>query len=262
MDRTTISAVLRSTQAYCLQLCEKVTLEYGICYHSERFGALPDGSQFREVVIDEPANVGDAWSEAEGWFGEHDSRSLRWTPAEGQDPAVLESFLSGQGFRRVERVVLALTDWPEGERGAVRILPARALRAAYREVVDRSDEVERSPHKELLVSAYEQRLDDPSYDAFVAVVDGKPAGRCALYQVGDIGRVMSLAALKEFEGRGVEQVLLMHALKLARRLALPTVCAAVEAVDMTALALYEGMGFTQSGRITEFERDVRPGSAS
>src|SRR3990172_8149540 len=74
MGRTTIGSFLRATQAWCAQLCQKETLEYGIAYFRERFAAMPDACQFREVWTPDPARFEEAFRQTEEWFESKRSR--------------------------------------------------------------------------------------------------------------------------------------------------------------------------------------------
>ena len=56
-------------------------------------------------------------------------------------------------------------------------------------------------------------MNDPNFDLFLAMVDGQPAGRCALYQVGDIARVTDLAVGSLPAGSDVERALLPSGVK-------------------------------------------------
>ena len=83
MQRNTVSALLRATQAYCQQLCDKETLEHGIAFFSARYPLLPDVNQFREVVIDSAEHIPRVFDETERWFEGHGLSCLRWATAGG-----------------------------------------------------------------------------------------------------------------------------------------------------------------------------------
>ena len=90
---------------------------------------------------------------------------------------------------------------------------------------------------------------------FVAIVSGQPAGRCALYQVGDIARVLGLSVGDDFSGRGVDRMLVSNALRLAKRLGMSNICTQISSDDDVGRALFTSAGFVAGGSITEFERD-------
>jgi len=256
MERTTVGSLLRSTQAYCTELCEKETLDYGIAYYNRRFAALPEANQFREVLIEDPMRIPEAFEQTETWFNKRNIFCHRWAPAEGRATKELADFLAKRGFRRRQHLAMSLARWVDQETPEqVRILPARAMRTAYRETFTQSETPESSVMGEFLAEASLERLDDPHLDMVVALWGNQPAGRCGLYQVGDIARVMSVCVLPAHAGRGVEEALLGHVLALAKRLSMRNVLTQIDETDRAERKLLEGMGFVRDGEIVEFERD-------
>ena len=255
MERSIVGSILRTTQAWCAQLCEKQTLTHGIAYYSERFAALPQANQFREVVVDSPESFPVALVEADEWFQSKTIKCHRWAPAEGVASEGLSTFLVEHGFRKRVHSIMALANWPDIETTAgVRILHARAMRATLRATFVEAESPGAAAIRELSADACDARLDDPQFDMFVATVDGKSAGRCALYQVGDIARVMDLSVLTAFADRGVDTSLLLHALSLAKRLTMGNICVQIDESSAREPAWFERFGFTADGTVEEFDR--------
>jgi N-acetylglutamate synthase-like GNAT family acetyltransferase len=255
MTGTTRGWILRSEQAYCLQLCEKETLEYGIAYYSDRFGDHPDVNQFREVLIEDDAKVDEAVEQAEQWFRGRGLTCRRWATAECQDPMKLASSLEARGFRARSSTAMVLTQWVDLQAPAsVRVLPARAMRAAFRQTFSGHELVNAGVRLVQVEGAAEERLNDAPYEMFVALIDRRPAGRCALYQVGDIARVMDFAVLPTFSDAGVGNALLASVLALAKRLTMRSVCALVNLRDASTFELLQRAGFVADGELVEFTR--------
>lgn len=255
-QRTTTGSLLRSSQAYAAQLCEKETLSGGIAYYCDRFGDLPAVNQFREVLLADGADASAVCAQAEQWFADRGLRCGRWAPAEHQSIAPLEKWLAPRGFARRELAALVLTEWREWEPAPrVRVVPARAARAAYRTtwLADGASSV--ATFMALRADAHNERLDDPQLDAFVALADGQPAGRCDLYQVGDICRVLHFAVLEGHQAGGADRALLGHVLTLARRLAMRHVYTQVDIRRPQRIALLEEAGFVRDGTLVEFCRE-------
>lgn len=241
-----------------MQLCEKETLDFGIVYYNTQYAALPDINQFREVLIQDDGEIPSAIEQAQKWFDQHELTCHRWAPADGQETEELTRHLTPLGFERKQFIAMVLTAWPEvetNESKEIRILPARAMRNANRETLSSSyaQSDYQSEWKELAIEAAEARLDDPQYDMFIATVDQKPAGRCALYQVGDIARVMDLFVDPAFADSQVGDTLLAYVLALAKRLSLQHIYVLIED-DATLQAWYEKIGFVADGSIFEYHR--------
>lgn len=256
MELNTVNSLLRCTQAYCNQLCDKHTLDYGIVYYSERFPEVPELNQFREVMIADEDDVAAAFAQTATWFTENQIECYRWAPALGKASDALAKLLEERGFDRYTDCAFRLTEWVELEAATdVRVLPARAMRSAYRETMEAVPPRTGASWSSHVAEACEERLDDPSLDMFVALVGKQPAGRCALYQVGDLAQVRDVTVLPSFADRGVERALLGHVLALAKRLAMKNVLALAEADDAVRAAWLEHAGFVQDGTIVEFRRD-------
>lgn len=253
---STVASVLRSNQAYCAQICERHTLDWGIAYFSTRFAGLPEANQLREVVIPKEESIPQAYAAAESFFESKALTCARWAPAEGTASKALDAFMRSQGFREHTEDVLVLRHWVRADPdSAIRIVPARAMRGAFEATFADSTSVEAAAAADLLRNASVERLDDPSLDMFVAVSAGRPVGRCALYQVGDIGRVVGPFTPPGAAEERVRRVLLAHVLALAQRLAMRIICAAVPSADPAAPA-FLALGFERDGQIVEYHRMI------
>lgn len=254
MERATIGSILRTTQAWCAQLCEKETLNYGIAYYSNRFAKLPEANQFREVVIQDDAAFPKALAESREWFTSQSLACHRWAPAEGHAGKELTAFLEKNGFKKRVYTAMALTEWMKIDPTPdVRILPARAMRAALRATFTEVDSSASDAEESLMADACDERMNDPQFDMFVAFVKGKPAGRCALYQVGDIARLMDLSVRPAFADSGADRTLVAHMLSFAKRLSMRDICVQVADTDSRGCAWFEPFGFTADGTIEEFD---------
>ena len=132
MQSSTIGSLLRSTQAYCSQLCEKQTLDTGIAFYSERFGDLPEVNQFREVVLNDGGSVSQAFQQAKAWFDARNLTCHRWAPALDTPVEPLRDFLAERGFQARPLTAMTLTEWvPTEPEPNLRVLPARAMRPIY-----------------------------------------------------------------------------------------------------------------------------------
>jgi GNAT superfamily N-acetyltransferase len=257
MSTATVASLLRCSQARCQQLCQKQTLQQGIAFYSERFAELRETNVFREVVVEDHAAVEAAWRECELFFGEHGLICRRWSPAANQQTKLAEPFLTTKGFELRRRSALALAKWPEvASFPDVRVLPARAMRPALGETLAAEFGPEGETIAGLQTEACEERMDDASYDMFVAVAQGQAAGRGALHQVGDVGRITDLFVLPEFVSQKVGEALLAHLIKTARRLLLRTILTQVDEKQSELSSLFESSGFVRDGSVFEFDRTL------
>jgi len=257
MERTTVGSVLRTTQAWCLHLGEKETLELGIAYYSDRFPDLPDTNQFREVIATDPDQVVAALDEASQWFQGKALKCHRWAPAVGDASPALAQRLLDCGFHKHTYNAFRLAKWPELQHNDnLRILPARAMREVFRTLIVANSKRHTQAIRISEAQAWNERLDEPQLDLFIAMNGTTPAGYAGLFQVGDIARVLLPVVSPEQSRANVADTLLDHMLTLAKRLTLATIVATLDADDETGRVWLESAGFVADGTIVEFDRTI------
>lgn len=247
-------SILRTNQAFLELVSEKTTLDYGIAFASPQFSTVSECNQFREVWVDSADEAAKAIEQADAHFAESGLTCNRWAPAEDQKPETIEPTLLAAGFRRDDRVAMALDGWPASMEspGQYRVLPARAMRAAFAEVCrQRATDAEGDAR----VEVDNERLDDHRLDAFVLMDGKKPVGVCSLFQVGDIGRIIDLYVVESARRQKAGTEMACHIIALARRLTVSVVCLEVRETNEQAIAFVKQCGFVEAGRLVEFVRD-------
>jgi ribosomal protein S18 acetylase RimI-like enzyme len=247
-------SILRTNQAFCELVSTKTTLDFGIAFAAPQFATVGECNQFREVWVESPEEAIQALAQADAHFADAGVACNRWAIAEDQKPETIEPILIDAGFRRDDRVAMALDGWPSASdpNDKYRVLPARAMRAAFAEVCgQRASETEGDAR----VEADHERLDDHRLDAFV-LMDGKvPTGICSLFQVGDIGRIIDLFVVESLRRKRAGTEMANHLITLARRLTVSVVCLEVRESNEHAIAFLKQCGFVEAGRLVEFVRD-------
>ncbi|GJM27198.1 MAG: hypothetical protein DHS20C16_36130 [Phycisphaerae bacterium] len=247
-------SVLRTNQAFLELVSEKTTLDFGIAFAASQFPTVSECNQFREVWVESPDEAVKALAQAEAHFADAGLTCNRWALAEAQKPETIEPALKEAGFRRDDRIAMALECWPEAiePTDRYRVLPARAMRAVFAEVCgQRASEIEGDAR----IEVDSERLDDHRLDSFV-LMDGKtPVGICALFQVGDIGRITDLFVVEPTRRKKAGTEMANHVIALARRLTVSVVCIEVRESNSQSIAFLKQCGFVEAGRLVEFVRD-------
>lgn len=244
MGGTITSALLHSTQAHCRQLSTVEVLEWGEAHTSTRFAGLHEANQFREFRVPDEIDVPTAYEAVEAHFAERGLTCFRWSSTTDQPYEAMGRFLCEKGYRRRDVSAWVLAQWTEVRPAdGVRILPARPMRQQYRQTFLDPAGPYPNDYQELSAEAGLERLDNAGYDAYVAIVDDRPVGRGALFQVGDIGRVIDLYVLSAYRRRGVGTALLAHVLTIAKRVMARTICLEIEADNLPTQRCVERMGF-------------------
>ena len=81
----------------------------------------------------------------------------------------------------------------------------------------------------------------------VAVADGVVVGYVCLMSLFEEAQILNIAVSKNQRGRGIAQLLLGHAFRLAVERGAETMALEVRASNRAALSLYEQYGFTRVG---------------
>lgn len=252
-----ISAVRRSNRAWWEQVCQSESLEFGVACTAAEYPSLVEGNQLSEAWIAD-ADPELVYEKAEAYFRDRGLTCRVWTPASSQPPEPVDSLLLRHGWRRSDLVALGLVSWDaqtvtpaDGGEQSVRILPARAMRRAYRSLL-----AESFADDESRIEAAFARLDDANFDAVIAQVDGEPAGRVAYLEVGDIAALTDLHVASVFKGRRIESELIAHFLQTARRLSPRQIVACVESSDAASLQILESHGFAAAGTLPRWLRNT------
>jgi GNAT superfamily N-acetyltransferase len=255
-DPIAIAAVRRTNQVYLEQVCRCQRLDCGCAYFNPESPRLPSCNVVGEVLLTSAER--DPWEQVEGFYRDKNLTCFRWVPALDQPPDAVEELLAPHGFQRSETIALVLppeVDCRLDER--FRILGARAMRRAYTRVVgERSREVPQLADD--LAAVQLERLNDPQYDGFVALLDDEPVGIAAVFQVGEIGRICDLYVAPSQRQRGAARALLSYAVVTARRWGLQPICAQVDAENDGGRALLAKLGFQESGAVVSFWRPDAP----
>ena len=95
-------------------------------------------------------------------------------------------------------------------------------------------------------------LDDPHYDALIAMKDGKAVARVGVLAVGDIGRIEPLFVSAPFRRQGVGRTMMSRALEICARSLFKHVFICVAPDNASAYALYTQLGFRKIGEFVQY----------
>ena len=95
-------------------------------------------------------------------------------------------------------------------------------------------------------------LDDPHYNALLALRDGKVAGRAGVLAVGDVGRIDQVYVAQAFRRQGVGRTLMSRRWRSAGRSLFRHVMLSMDPSNDAARALYDEIGFQAIGQIVSY----------
>lgn len=252
-----LAAARRAERAWAEQVCEWEALDFGVAYTSAKYPTLAESAQLRDAWIAD-ADPNEIYDRCESHFRDRNLTCRQWTPASGQDVDVVASLLAAKGWLRSDRLALGLVSLQSAiesapaDNPAVRILPARAMRRAYRELI-----AAESTDDSAAIDAAIDRLDDANFESVIAQIDGRPAGRIAYFEVGDIGCLADFHLHPDFKDSLAAGSLIAHFLHTARRLSPRTIVACIDDTDTAKQAILERHGFAAAGHLPRFLRNAQ-----
>ena len=95
-------------------------------------------------------------------------------------------------------------------------------------------------------------LDDPHWDALLALRDGQPVAHIGVLAVGEIGRIQGVYVAKSHRGRGLGSLMMSRVLEICARSLFKHVMLSVSPSNAAAIELYRRFGFQKIGQITSY----------
>lgn len=250
-----LSAARRSETALCEEVSQWEPQPFGVVHWSGAFPDAPGANQLRDAWLGDDDGP-DVFARVEAHFAEKGRLCRRWTPALNQDLAPVADLLRGHGWNMVAQPFWGLQRWDGLSTTAatgIRVLPARAMPNAYHQTYVPVAAAGAVPDADTVEMAAE-RLNDSRLDVFVAMREGRPAGRIGYLQVGDIARVYDLYVIPDQRGHGAARALVSFVLGLARRLLPRCIVAAGLPGNAAVNAFLSKCGFAEIGVIHHFDR--------
>jgi ribosomal protein S18 acetylase RimI-like enzyme len=120
-----------------------------------------------------------------------------------------------------------------------------------------ADELAAEARESQLAEAAMLHLDDPHWDALLALIGQEPAGTIGVLAVGDIGRIEQLFVSPRFRRRGIGRTLLSRAMEICARSLFKHVMLAVKPEEPVIRAVLKRLNLRTIGQITAYRRPVR-----
>jgi GNAT superfamily N-acetyltransferase len=252
----------RTSAMWVTHLADGESLDAGTAYANRDLAALSDANHVRDAALHAGLSAGDAVALLEAHFADRGTRCAYWVmnpsaPPEQTQPLV-DHLLAG-GHRRqcddifyLRKVTLRETPVP----AELKVIPARA---SYRHVEQLAREAYAGSDVEPHVDAALRHLDDPHYDALLALAGDQAVASLGVLSVGELAQVQQLYVLPSYRRRGLGGLMLNRGLEICARSLSKHIFALIDAGDEATRALFALFGF---GRIGGVERYVAPSPSS
>jgi len=230
-------------------------MEVGTAYANRLLANVADANHVRDVTLPEAMSPGRAMRLVEAHFQSRETRCAYWqtnrSVPDGRTLAIIEHLLA-VGFSRRTADVMRLARMPIVDVIApadVKIIPARA---SYRHVREIAGELAREFGAAQAVEAAVLHLDDPHWDALLAIRDGKALATGGVLTVGEVGRIDGLYVSPPSRGQGLGRLMMLRILEICRRATLRHVMLALDPGNQVASRLLANLGLEKIGETIRY----------
>lgn len=244
----------RTELHWARHLGEETPLELGTAIHNAELANVWDANVVLDAALPEGMTPADALAEANDHFTSNGSRlwKIITNPsAAAEHTAPLVNHLLGAGWIAQPADVLYLTRKfvPAVTADGVSIIPARAGFRLAHALASEAAAVHGEPQ---VADAAMLHLDDPHWDALLALQDGIGIGSAGVLAVGEVGRIDQVYVRLSHRGQGVAMALMARVLEICFRSQFRHVMLSVRPDNEAAQSLYRRLGFQRIGDITEY----------
>lgn len=236
-------------------LGEPEQLDVGTAIANPMLSRVHDANVLLDAAIPEGASAAEAFNAAQAHF---DGQGVRWwkcvvNPSMAAErTAPLAEHLISNGYTRQTSDILYLDRMVAttiAEAAGVKFIPARASYRHARQLADEMAAVAREPQ---LAEVLMLDLDDPHWDAVLALVHTEAAGHVGVLAVGEIGRIDTLLVSEKHRRRGIGRTLMSRALEICARSLFKHIFLLCRPASAPAQALYAQLGFRKVGDFVEY----------
>jgi ribosomal protein S18 acetylase RimI-like enzyme len=240
-------------------IAEEETLDAGTAFTNPELDGVNDANRMLDAALPPGVSPAGAVAEVEAHFASRGVRCSMWSmnpSAKPEATAPLVEYLLSRGYRAVVDEIMHLPSQSVGAAAvAPRELPGLTIipaRASYRHMRELAEARGRHWNSTQLADSIMLHLDDPHYDALLALHGGAAVACTGVLAVGDFGAIEEVFVLDSHRGRGIGRVMMARALEICARSLFKHVLLYVDPSNEPATKLYRGCGFKTIGTYTTY----------
>ena len=230
-------------------LGEEAQLDAGTAITNASLPNVWDANGVLDAAVPAGSTPEAAVAEVEAHFSDRGVRCRRWVPNPSAPPEQtrpLVDRLTSSGWALCAYDIMHLSGRPAGvvrEVGGLTIIRhARAL----------AEEAAAGWGEPQLAEASIQHLDDPHWDALLALRDGVAVARVGVLAVGEIGRIEHVFVSAGARRQGIGRTMMGRALEICARSLFKHVMLSVQPTNREAIGLYGHFGFRKIGELRAY----------
>ena len=236
---------------YCSAGRETEQVDLGLAICTPKYPRVHDANRLFFARVPRGADAEELLADAERHYvtrGSTLQRLMLARLAPKAETVPLLELLRRRGWRELHFDIMRLDRASPLRERTCRIISARSAMRLY-DAFAREAAASIEPQ---LADVSIERLDDPQYEALVAIVDGRVVARAALMTSGEVGLIEQVKVLDAYRRRGLGRAVVEAAIELCMRAQLKHVLLTVGTHNEVAKRLYASLGFTKLGEEVTF----------
>jgi ribosomal protein S18 acetylase RimI-like enzyme len=234
---------------------DEMQLDAGVAITNRGLPNIWDANGVIEAAVPPGASPADTVDEVRQHFGQAGTTCRQWilNPSAAESQTVpLADYLQSVGYVPRSYDIMLLGGRSPGqitEAQGLTIIPARASFRHARELAQ-EDAAECGVPE--LVDASMLHLDDPHWDASIALRNGTAVARAGVLAVGEIGRVEHVFVTASHRRQGIGRTMVARLLALCSRSLFKHVMLCVHPENRSAINLCAAFGFRKIGQMVAY----------
>lgn len=257
--QTLVRYFLHTERRWSEHVANGVQLDVGTAFANSSLSKVQDANRILDVSLPPQVTPAEAFEIVERHFAERGSRCAQWLMNPSSEARQIEPMIAhlvSRNYRAVPQDVLLLShaavaaaiDAPS----SIKIIPTRASFRHARELfASWADSGDADRARQSIDSAL-AHLDDPHYDALMALQNGTAIGHAGVYAAGETGRIEDVYVAPADRRRGIGRLLMSRVLEICGRSLFKHVMVACAPENVAAQRLYANMGFEKIGEIAAY----------
>lgn len=236
---------------------ENTLLDFGVAHVNSKLPRVYYANRLMDVSLPAGLAPADAYAFTQSHFAAIGSACWQWmmnpsSPAAQTAP--MAEYLLGRGYLARSHDIMHLprvNSLSASNDPSLKIIPARA---SFKHSEAIHLEASRRWNEPQLAEAAMLHLDDPHYDAQLALKHGRPVAFAGVLAAGEIGRIDEVYVSESDRRRGLGAAILSRVLESCARSLFKHVLLCVAPDNSAAISLYSKFGFRKVGQMSTYQK--------
>jgi ribosomal protein S18 acetylase RimI-like enzyme len=232
---------------------DEAQLDCGTALSNAALNEVPEANCVFDAALPPGAAAAGAAAEVAEHFARAGSACLQWVPNPSAPPdrvTPLIEHLVGQGLSSTTLDILHLPRLPQAavrEAAGLQIIPARASFRHARALAEQDAAARGSPQ---WADATMLHLDDPRFDAMLALKDGQAVAIAGVLGVGEWAGVQLLFVAEPYRRQGIGRTMMSRVLEVCVRSLYRHVLLSIEPRNAAGQGPFRQLGFEKVGSLS------------